>query len=69
MMCSEMSSESQELSGIFRDTVVRPRLKVVMSNFTFFSVLDCVKKLIYMGQAYNYTYPPRGPAENIAHNG
>jgi hypothetical protein len=41
-MCSEMSSESQEFSGIFRDTVIRPRLKVVMSHFTLFSVLNSV---------------------------
>ena len=42
MMCSEMSSESQDLSGIFRYTVIRPRLKVVMSHFALFSVLNSV---------------------------
>ena len=44
VMGSEMSSECKELGGIFWYTMIRPRLKVVMSHLAFFSILNCLKK-------------------------
>ena len=36
----ELSSESQKLGGIFRNTMIRPRLKVIMFHFALFTILN-----------------------------
>jgi hypothetical protein len=46
VLSSEMSSESQDLSGIFRHAVIRPGSKMVMFHFALFATLSCLKKLV-----------------------
>ena len=48
----EVPSECEELCGILRDTMIGPRLKVMMFDFTFFAIL---KRLNYVFQNIGFT--------------